>query len=207
MSSYPVVVYMKDQSARSFVTAIQYLDRFVRVRLNGRKITNLYGDFFSSHLDQSVFGVVRAEMGIEFQAAPPHMHWLNGYAEGFIRILKIATRVRLANLIGKYIDGELIRLDEAKRLDKYFNHDISVLVDRVKIKKTPGRRLPQSVEAALKLTGGTLDVKFNDKIQNYSQNLGCLECGTSYDKLEPRDFSFNSPFGACNTCNGLGINY
>ena len=109
VSSYPVVVYMKDQSARSFVTAIQYLDRLVRVRLNGRKITNLYGDFFSSHLDQSVFGVVRAEMGIEFQAAPPHMHWLNGYAEGFIRILKIATRVRLANLIGKYIDGELIK--------------------------------------------------------------------------------------------------
>ncbi|MFL2678457.1 MAG: excinuclease ABC subunit UvrA [Candidatus Actinomarina sp.] len=106
-----------------------------------------------------------------------------------------------------YIDGELIRLDEAKRLDKYFNHDISVLVDRVKIKKTAGRRLPQSVEAALKLTGGTLDIKFNDIIQSYSQNLGCLECGTSYDKLEPRDFSFNSPFGACNTCNGLGINY
>ena len=52
---------------------------------------------------------MRTEMGIEFQAAPPHMHWLNGYAEGFIRILKIATRVRLANLIGKYIDGELIK--------------------------------------------------------------------------------------------------
>ena len=48
-------------------------------------------------------------MGIEFQAAPPHIHWLNGYAEGFTRILKIATRVRLANLIGKYIDGELIK--------------------------------------------------------------------------------------------------
>ena len=109
VSSYPIVVYTKDQSARSFVTAIQYLARLVRVRLNGRKIINLYGDFFSSNLDQSVFGVVRAEMGIEFQAAPPHMHWLNGYVEGFIRILKIATRVRLANLIGKYIDGELIK--------------------------------------------------------------------------------------------------
>ena len=68
---------------------------------------NFYGDFVSSRLDQSVFGVVRAEMGIEFEAAPPHMHWLNGYAKGFI--LKIATRVRLANLIGKYIDGELIK--------------------------------------------------------------------------------------------------
>ena len=100
---------MKDQSARSFVTAIQYIDRLVRVRLNCRKITNPYDDFFSSHLDQSVFGVVRAEMGIEFQAALPHMHWLNGYAEGFTGILKIATRVRLADLIGKYIDDELIK--------------------------------------------------------------------------------------------------
>ena len=109
VSGYVVIVYMKDQSARSFVTAIRYIDRLVRVRLNGRSITNLYGDFFSSHLDQSVFGAVRAEMGIEFQAAPPHMHWLNGYAEGFIRTIKIATRVRLANLIGKYIDGEIVK--------------------------------------------------------------------------------------------------
>ena len=57
-----------------------------------------------------------------------------------------------------YIDGELIRLDEAKRLDRYFNHDISVVVDRVKIKKTGGRRLPQSIEAALKLTDGILSL-------------------------------------------------
>ena len=91
VSGYPVVVYMKDQSARSFVTAIKCVDRLVRVRLNGRKITNLYGDFFSSHLDQSVFGAVRAEMGIEFEAASPHVHWLTGYAEGFIQILKIAS--------------------------------------------------------------------------------------------------------------------
>ena len=59
VGSYPVAVYMKDQSARSFVTAIQHLDRLVRVRLIGRKITTLYDDFFSSHLDQSVFGVVQ----------------------------------------------------------------------------------------------------------------------------------------------------
>ena len=106
-----------------------------------------------------------------------------------------------------YIDGELIRLDEAKRLDRYFNHDISVVVDRVKIKKTGGRRLPQSIEAALKLTDGIVDIKINDEIKSFSQNLGCKECGTSYGELEPRDFSFNSPFGACDFCNGLGVNY
>ena len=58
-------------------------------------------------------------------------------AQGFSRVL---------------VDGEIIRLDEAKRLDRYFNHDISVVIDRIKIKKTPGRRLPQSVETALELT-------------------------------------------------------
>ena len=85
VSGYVVVVYMKDQSARSYVCA-----------LTVDQSKNLYGDFFSSHLDQNIFGAVRAEMGIEFEAAPPHMHWLNGYAEGSIRIiLKIATKIRL----------------------------------------------------------------------------------------------------------------
>ncbi len=106
-----------------------------------------------------------------------------------------------------YIDGELTRLDEAKKLDRYFNHDISVVVDRVKIKKTAGRRLPQSIEAALKLTDGIIDIKIDDEVKNFSQNLGCKECETSYGELEPRDFSFNSPFGACDFCNGLGVNY
>ncbi len=106
-----------------------------------------------------------------------------------------------------YIDGKLIRIDEAKKLDRYFNHDISVVVDRVKIKKTGGRRLPQSIEAALKLTDGVVDIKLDEEIKNFSQNLGCKECGVSYGELEPRDFSFNSPFGACNYCNGLGVNY
>ena len=106
-----------------------------------------------------------------------------------------------------YIDGELTRLDEAKRLDRYFNHDISVIVDRVKTKKTPGRRLPQSIETALNLADGVLDIKIDNEINSFSQNLGCQECGTSYGELEPRDFSFNSPFGACEFCNGLGVKY
>ena len=105
-----------------------------------------------------------------------------------------------------YIDGELVRLDEAKRLDRYFNHNISVVVDRVKIKKTGGRRLPQSVEAAINLTSGLVDIKIDEDIKSFSQNLGCKQCGTSYGKLEPRDFSFTSPFGACERCNGIGIN-
>ena len=81
------------------------------------------------------------------------------------------------------------------------------MIDRIKIKKTPGRRLPQSVETALDLTSGLVDVSFENKIYSFSQNLGCIKCGLSFDKLEPRDFSFNSPFGACESCNGLGVSY
>ncbi len=113
-------------------------------------------------------------------------------AQGFSRVL---------------VDGEIVRLDEAKKLDRYFNHDISVIIDRIKLKQTIGRRLPQSVETALELTSGLVDVQFKENIHKFSQNLGCLNCGNSFDKLEPRDFSFNSPFGACESCNGLGVSY
>ena len=67
--------------------------------------------------------------------------------------------------------------------------------------------MPQSVETALDLTSGLVDVSFENKIYSFSQNLGCIKCGLSFDKLEPRDFSFNSPFGACESCNGLGVSY
>ena len=52
-----------------------------------------------------------------------------------------------------------------------------------------------------------MDVKENGRVYSYSQQLGCIDCGVSYDTLEPRDFSFNSPFGACDSCSGLGVSY
>ena len=84
-----------------------------------------------------------------------------------------------------YIDGELTRLDEAKRLDRYFNHDISVVVDRVKIKKTGGRRLPQSIETALELTSGLVDISFNKKIYSYRTKK-------TLSLLSPPSFSLSS---------------
>ena len=104
-------------------------------------------------------------------------------------------------------DGEVIRLDEAEKLNKYIKHDISVVVDRIQIKRTIDRRLSQSVETAVELTGGQVDIKHDEKLYSFSQDLGCINCGISYDTLEPRSFSFNSPFGACEECNGLGVNY
>ncbi|MEC7820005.1 MAG: excinuclease ABC subunit UvrA [Actinomycetota bacterium] len=104
-------------------------------------------------------------------------------------------------------DGEIIRLEEAEKLNKYVKHDISVVVDRIKLSSATSRRLSQSVEAAAGLTDGQVDIKHDGNVHSYSQELGCIKCGISYDALEPRNFSFNSPFGACEDCNGLGVNY
>ena len=105
------------------------------------------------------------------------------------------------------VDGEIIRLEDTTKLDRYFNHDISVVIDRIKIQKTPSRRLTQSIETAINLTKGQVDIRIENTTQSFSQNLGCVDCGLSFDKLEPRDFSFNSPFGACLNCNGIGVSY
>ena len=102
-TSYIIIYYLKDNSARAYVSALKYVDRLVRLR-KGYGVKTLYGDFFSTHLDQNVLGALRADLGIEFEVTPPYMHWLNGYAEVYMRVMKIATRVRLLQMIGKYLD-------------------------------------------------------------------------------------------------------
>ena len=102
-TSYIIIYYLKDNSARAYVSALKYVDRLVRLR-KGYGVKTLYGDFFSTHLDQNVLGALRADLGIEFEVTPPYMHWLNGYAEVYMRVMKIATRVRLLQVIGKYLD-------------------------------------------------------------------------------------------------------
>jgi excinuclease ABC subunit A len=106
------------------------------------------------------------------------------------------------------IDGELVSLDEEIRLDKRKNHTIEVLLDRLLVKPGIAKRLEQSVEAALKLAGGLVTVAIvGGPEQVYSEKLACPDCGTSVPQLEPRSFSFNSPYGACPECTGLGSKY
>jgi excinuclease ABC subunit A len=106
------------------------------------------------------------------------------------------------------IDGELHGLDENIRLDKRKNHTIEVVVDRLLVKPGIAARLEQSVNTALRLTGGLVTVAVVDGgEQVYSEKLACPDCGISVPQLEPRSFSFNSPYGACPECNGLGSKY
>jgi excinuclease ABC subunit A len=103
------------------------------------------------------------------------------------------------------VDGVLRALDEEITLDKRKNHTIEVVVDRLLIKPEVEKRVEASIETATKLAGGLVLVAQVDGPERlYSQKLACPECGSSVPQLEPRSFSFNSPFGACETCAGLG---
>ncbi len=106
------------------------------------------------------------------------------------------------------INGELVQLDEIPVLDKRKNHTIEVVVDRLLVKPGIAARLEQSIATALKLASGLVTVSIVGGADHvFSEKLACPDCGISVPQLEPRSFSFNSPYGACPACNGLGSKY
>ncbi len=106
------------------------------------------------------------------------------------------------------VDGEVRELDEEIRLDRYYQHTIEVVVDRLVRKESMEDRLTQSVETALGLAEGKAMVDVIDgPTLAFSQHLACDSCGFSFSELAPRNFSFNSPYGACSTCAGIGARY
>ncbi|MGO9011332.1 MAG: excinuclease ABC subunit UvrA [Bryobacteraceae bacterium] len=103
------------------------------------------------------------------------------------------------------VDGVLRSLDDEIRLDKRRNHTIEVVVDRLLVKRGIEKRLEAAIEIATKLADGLVLVAVvNGEERLYSQKLACTVCGSSIPQLEPRSFSFNSPYGACEECHGLG---
>jgi excinuclease ABC subunit A len=106
------------------------------------------------------------------------------------------------------VDGELVNLDDDLALDKRKNHTIEVVIDRLLVKPGIEHRLELSVGLAMKLAGGLVQVAVvGGDEQLYSEKLACPDCGISVPQLEPRSFSFNSSYGACPECHGLGSRY
>ena len=103
------------------------------------------------------------------------------------------------------IDGLTYDLQEEIRLEKNIRHNISVIIDRLVIKEGILKRLTDSVENALKLADGLVVIDSGDKEELYSSNYACPDCGISIEEIEPRIFSFNTPWGACPECSGLGF--
>ena len=107
------------------------------------------------------------------------------------------------------IDGEVVQLSDVPKLKKQEKHTIEVVIDRLTAKAESKTRLTDSIETALRLASGIVvldfvDAKGDDKERTYSEHLACHDCELSFEELEPRSFSFNSPFGACPECSGIG---
>jgi excinuclease ABC subunit A len=107
------------------------------------------------------------------------------------------------------VDGEVIQLTDVPKLKKQEKHTIEVVVDRLTAKEESKTRLTDSIETALRLASGIVlldfvDAKAAEKERTYSEHLACHDCNLSFEELEPRSFSFNSPFGACPECSGIG---
>jgi excinuclease ABC subunit A len=159
---------------------------------------------------QIVDRVLELEDGTRFQVLAPVVRGRKGEYGELLRELQVKGYSRAR------VDGTVVRLDEAlsgqlPTLKKYEKHDIEVIVDRLSVKDSARRRLTDSVETALGLSGGVVVLDFVDLPENdqhrermYSEHLACLYDDLSFDELEPRSFSFNSPWGACPECTGLG---
>ncbi|MGH2710275.1 MAG: excinuclease ABC subunit UvrA, partial [Actinomycetota bacterium] len=153
--------------------------------------------------DQIVDQVMALPEGTRFQVLAPIVRGRKGEYERLLKDLakKGFSRAR--------IDGEVRDLSEQIRLERHYKHDIEVVVDRLVAKPDIRRRVADSVETALQLAEGlaalAVQTDGKEEIVNFSQSLACTFDGLSFEELAPRNFSFNSPYGACVQCDGLGI--
>ena len=123
---------------------------------------------------------------------------------------ELLEKIRIKGFVRAFVDGEAVDLLAPPELNRYENHDISVIVDRLVLNDSNRERLTNSVATAFALAGGVTQVlehRSKEKIEHFfSENYSCFQCGTSIPEIEPRQFSFNSPHGACEECDGLGVN-
>jgi excinuclease ABC subunit A len=121
--------------------------------------------------------------------------------------IQLFDRLRSQGFLRVRVDGVLYEIDEVPALDLRRNHSIDVIIDRFKVKPDLQQRLAESFETALRLAEGRATVAYKDLSteETFSEKAACSQCGYSITELEPRLFSFNSPMGACPTCDGLGL--
>jgi excinuclease ABC subunit A len=154
---------------------------------------------------QIVDRVLELDAGSRFQVLAPIIRGRKGEYADLFRQLQTQgySRVR--------VDGDVHPVTEPPKLDKQKKHTIEVVVDRLTVKPSAKRRLTDSIETALGLSGGLVTLDFVDlapsdehRQRTFSEHLACLYDNLSFEELEPRSFSFNSPYGACTQCHGLG---
>ncbi len=149
-------------------------------------------------VEQIVDSVLSFEEGTRLMVLAPLVRGKKGEHREIIEEVIREGFVRLR------IDGEIVESDSEVALDKKKKHSIEAVVDRLVVKPKSKRRLADSVETALRMSNGTVIVNIKSQDLLFSEQFACLNCNISYEEPSPRLFSFNSPFGACKICDGLG---
>ncbi|HHV26922.1 MAG TPA: excinuclease ABC subunit UvrA [Tissierellia bacterium] len=153
----------------------------------------------SQTVDQMVDKILELEDRTKLQILAPIIRGKKGEHK------KVLENIRKEGFIRIVVDGEKYEVTDEIKLDKNKKHNIEVVVDRIIVKEGIEGRVADSIETALKLSDGLVIADIIDGEQIlFSQKLSCPDCGVVIEELSPRMFSFNSPFGMCNTCNGIG---
>jgi len=153
-------------------------------------------------IDEIVDSIMKFPEGTKIQLIAPIVRGKKGEYTALFEELRQEGFIRVK------IDKELFNLDEDEiKLSKTQKHDISIVVDRIVVKESSKSRIADSAQIALKRADGLVIVDVDGKEIIYSEKLSCHNCNLSFDELEPRMFSFNSPYGACENCAGLGAHF
>ncbi|UMT81310.1 excinuclease ABC subunit UvrA [Staphylococcus roterodami] len=187
------------RSTVATVTEIYDYIRLLYARVGKPYCPNHNIEIESQTVQQMVDRIMDLDTRTKIQLLAPVISHRKGSHEKLIEDIGKKGYVRLR------IDGDIVDVNEVPALDKNKNHTIEVVVDRLVVKEGIETRLADSIETALELAEGKLTVDVIDgEDLKFSENHACPICGFSIGELEPRMFSFNSPFGACPTCDGLG---
>ncbi len=201
------------------VTEIYDYLRLLWSRIGKPHCFNCGAPISGQSIEQITDRVMTLDEGTKFMVCAPVVRERKGE---YGRMLE---EMRQAGYARAVVDGELRRLDEDIKLDKRYKHDIAIVVDRLVMKEGLRKRLSESLEAAVGLADGLVEVELIEgtakvagaqtlsgpsagkrgEVLVFSERFACLSCGTSMPEIEPRIFSFNSPHGACERCHGLGF--
>ena len=183
------------------VTEIYDYLRLLWARVGVPHCPNCGKEIRQQSIDQIVDRILELPEGSRIQLLAPVIRGRKG------EHLKVFEDAKKSGYVRARVDGALYELSEEIRLDKNKKHNIEIVVDRLVVKPGIVRRLTDSAETALSLSGGLLLVELvgQEREIAFSQNYACEDCGTSIEELTPRLFSFNNPNGACPTCTGLGM--
>lgn len=182
------------------VTEIYDYLRLLYARIGSPYCPKCKKEIKSQTIDQMVDKIINFEDRTKLQIMAPIVRGKKGSH------VKVLDNIKKEGFVRLLIDGENYEISDEINLDKNKKHTIDVVIDRIIVKEGIESRLADSLETALKLADGLVSVNIigGDSIL-FSQKLACPDCNIAIDDLEPRLFSFNSPFGMCPSCNGLGF--